>query len=395
MVRILITLVVASILGFAMGRAQVHLAFSGVVEQLHLPEHSASLASRDTTSPQISGNPKIELPEGNSFNFGQMRHGSSMTHSFILRNVGEGPLNLAKKGSTCKCTVGELTESVLMPGQETKITLTWRAQSVSANFGQSATFTTNDPANTELQFLIEGSVIDSFVFEPTQIDLGDFAPDTPQSREFMVYCYSDDDVELSRLVWSTPATQKFVSLEFSPVTPDSSGNHAKASKAYAARLDIQPGMPIGLLSSKISFLTNHGEQIDMLEMNVNGRVISEFSVIGGSHFMADKNLLDIGNLRSDQGFSAIIWIKLSGQQQEGLQLTVDQLDAKGALNVSIGETKIVGKSKMIPVQFDVPKGAPEVYYPGNEKGSFAKVLIRSNSSKMPELPVFVRLVVAK
>ena len=48
---------------------------------------------------------------------------------------------------------------------------------------------------------------------------------------------------------------------------------------------------------------------------------------------------------------------------------------------------------MIPIQFDVPKGAKEAYYPGNEKGSFAKVVIRSNSSKLPEMPVYIRLVV--
>lgn len=394
MVRILVTVVVASIVGFALGQAQVRWSSQSVPEHLRLAEHSASVAAGAMRTEIYSGIPKIELPNGNSFNFGQMRHGSSMAHTFVIKNVGEGQLNLEKKGSTCKCTVGELTESVLKPGEETKITLTWRAQSVSPRFGQSATFKTNDPANTELQFVIEGSVIDSFVFEPTQIDLGDFAPDSSVSREFMVYCYSDDDVELSRLVWSNPSTQKFVSLQHSPVAVDPNGKHPKATKAYAAKLEVEPGMPIGLVSSKISFLTNHGDEIDMLEMPVNGRVVSEISVIGGSHFSSDNNILDIGNLQSGQEFSTSIWIKLNGPLQDDFELTIDQVDADGSLNVRIGEPKFVGKSKMIPVHFEVPKDAKEAYYPGTKKGTFAKVLIKSNSNKLPEFPVHVRLVVA-
>jgi len=387
MVRIIITLVVASAVGFAFGQAQVFWTL--------LSEHSASVAAGATNTEIFAGLPKIELPKGNTFNFGQMRHGSSMTHTFVIKNVGEGQLNLEKKGSTCKCTVGELTESVLKPGEETKITLTWRAQSVSPRFGQSATFKTNDPANTELQFTIEGSVIDSFVFEPTQLDLGDLAPDSTASREFTVYCYADEDVDLTRMVWSNPSSQKFVSLQHEPIAIDPNGKHAKATKAYAAKLQVEAGMPIGLVSSKISFLTNHGDEIDMLEMDVNGRVVSEISVIGGSHFSSDNNILDIGNIQNGQDFTSSIWIKLNGQQQEGFELTIDQVDAKGALNVRVGESKIVGKSTMIPIHFDVPKDAAEAYYPGNKKGSFAKVVIKSNSSKLPEFPVYVRLVVSK
>ena len=282
MVRIIVTLVLASIIGFALGKAEVYWTLAGTPERLHLPDHSAAVAAGNIDYRTYSGSPKVELPEGNTYDFGQMRHGSTMAHSFTVRNVGEGQLNLERKSSTCKCTVSNLTESVLMPGQETKITLEWRAQTVSARFGQSATFKTNDPANTELKLSIEGSVIDSFVFEPNHIDLGDFAPDSEISRDFMVYCYAEDDLELSKLVWSNPNTQDLVHLEFTPVTPDPNGKHARASKAYAASLRIDAGMPIGLVASKISFLTNLGVQIDMLEMGVNGRVVSEICWILGT-----------------------------------------------------------------------------------------------------------------
>ena len=149
MVRIIVTLVLAAIVGFAIGKAEVFWTLAGIPEHLHLPEHSAAVAAGNIEVGSFSGNPKIELPDGSKFDFGQMRHGSSMTHEFTIRNIGEGPLNLEKKGSTCKCTVGNLAESVLMPGQETKITLECRPDS-GCSLCQSATFKTNDPANTEL-----------------------------------------------------------------------------------------------------------------------------------------------------------------------------------------------------------------------------------------------------
>jgi hypothetical protein len=399
MLRVSMTLVLALLVGVALGNIQTRWSVSRQEEALYVAEHAGATHRIAEDMPKFRGIPKIELPEGTSFNFGQMQHGSEMSHAFPVRNVGDGPLSLEQTGSTCKCTVGELESSTLMPGQETKITLTWRAQTAADQFGQSATFRTNDPAQIELQLQIEGSVIDSFVFEPSQLSLGDFYSDLGVKKDFKVHCYTDADVQIERMEWSHEASKDLVGLEMVPISPELSERHSSATRAYQVTLTAAPGLAIGPFSSKISFITNYGDEIELPVLDVNGRVISDITVIGGSHFKPDRNVLDIGTVSSKEGFSTSIWLYLrddsraAEQQEVNFEVSVEQLDAIDSLRVTVGEPKMVRERMMVPVQFEVPIGAPEVYYPGTSKATYARVNLKTNSEKLPELPVYVKMMV--
>ncbi len=393
MVRILITLVIASIVGVLFGNLQTKWSTEGITEQFQLVQPTGEPTPGGSGTTSSVGLPKAELPDGNTFEFEQMRYGSSMSHSFKVRNAGTGVLRLTVGGSTCKCTVGELSKGSLEPGEETEINLTWRGPAVSVNFGQTATVNTNDPETPELKFQISGSVIDSFVFEPADIELGDFGPDVPIHKEFMVYCYADEDFELARMQWTHAATEKFVKLEYEEVPIDSESKHSQASRTYQCKLDIRAGMPIGLVTSSISFLTNHAEVVDPLEMKVHGRVTSDLTLLGGSYFMADRNIMDIGHVSPDESFTTSLWIALRGDERKGFEATVEQLDAIDSLEVKVGEPKSESNRTLVPIQFTVPKGAKKAYYPGNTKGNYARVLLRSNSSKLTEMTIRVILVV--
>lgn len=393
MIRILVIAVIALGLGTTIGTLQAKWKRRGVVEQFQVANTAAGTAQAQAVQDRVVGIPKLELPGGDTFRFGQMLHGSSMSHDFLVRNSGDGPLTLEQTGSTCKCTVGKLSNNVLKPGEETKVTLTWRAQVVAPVFGQSATFRTNDTQHPELRLQIEGSVIDSFVFEPSSVDLGDFMTSQGASRQFMVYSYSDPDVELSDIQWTDSNTIGHVQINHQPAEVDLTSPHAKAHRAYRLNLSVSPGMPLGPLSTKIRFVTNHGEQIEVPELEVNGRVVSEISIVGGTSFNAQRNMLDLGTVSAQQGSSTHLYLVVRGDDREGFQVTVEQSVANESLKVQVVEPKNFDDRIMIPIHFEVPKGAPEVYYPGTGAGTFVPVLIRTSSSKLPELPVRVKVVV--
>jgi hypothetical protein len=237
-------------------------------------------------------------------------------------------------------------------------------------------------------------VIDSFVLEPDQINLGSFASDVGTSREFSVYCYAEG-IDLDRLEWSNPDKDRFFKLTSTPFSPAESKGHTKALKAHKVKLEVLPGLPVGPTSGSVMMFTNQGDEVDKLELKVNGTVVSEISLIGGSAFKPDSNLLTIGNLTSKDEFSTKIWLVLRGQGHESMEVAIDQKDAKESLNVSLGDRKIEATRTLIPINFDVPKGAPEVYYPGIGKGTFAQVVVRTISGKSVELPIYVKLVITK
>ncbi|EDL56691.1 DUF1573 domain-containing protein [Gimesia maris] len=98
------------------------------------------------------------------YNFGSMAVGQSLSHNFILKNEGEVPLEVQKGATTCKCTLSEMKENMVAPGESIKIELTWTPKSPQQNFGQTATIYTNDPKNQELKLQIEGTANNLIAF---------------------------------------------------------------------------------------------------------------------------------------------------------------------------------------------------------------------------------------
>ena len=102
--------------------------------------------------------PKVQIIGGKVHNFGSMERGTSRNHKFVFKNVGDEKLVLEVAGSTCKCTIGKLEKAELEPGEETGIELTWTAEGVLEQFGQTARIATTDPENVEISLEIRGFI---------------------------------------------------------------------------------------------------------------------------------------------------------------------------------------------------------------------------------------------
>ncbi len=392
MIRIVLLILAAIVLGTALGSYGSKFG-SSVQEQFYLVDSSSAIAMKTTT--ENIGVPMVEFPEGTVYKFGTMKHGTKLSHSFPIKNVGTAPLRIEKTGSTCKCTVGNLEKGVLMPGEQQMIHLEWTGISVTSSFGQSATFKTNSLQHSEIKFEIQGAVIDSFVLKPSEINLGDFTSDKGTSREFTVFCYTDG-VDLDRLEWSNSDTAKFIKLSKEPTSPSDDPDHSKALKAYRVKLDVDPGIRVGLFNGNILLHTDGGENVDKLVMKVSGRSVSDMTIIGGRFFDSDTGIMKIENVKPSEGFSTTIWLALRGPEHESIEVTLDQPEAHDTLKVSLGKKKTeqAVKRTLIPINFEVPKNAPQVTYVGSGAGTFLRLTVRANSSKPVELPIHVRLTFA-
>lgn len=59
------------------------------------------------------------------FEFGNIKDGDVVQHTFRFKNAGEGPLTIAKVAASCGCTTPEWTEDVIPPGGEGKVVATF------------------------------------------------------------------------------------------------------------------------------------------------------------------------------------------------------------------------------------------------------------------------------
>ncbi len=337
----------------------------------------------------------MEVIGGTEYEFGTMMHGETQSHDFLVRNVGDGPLVLEKAGSTCKCTVGKMEKSVLAPGEETIVNLTWTAQSVLPVYGQSATFTTTDPSQSELKFSVTGMIADSFVIEPNELALGDVPVTEGGEKVFYVFTYLKDSQNITNLRWSNPQTQPLVEItsEVVPATDTPYAQHKSALVAHRVAVKLKPGLPLGPLTSWIQFETDREDKVGMLEVHVNGRVTSDISIVGGASFDPEMSLITLGNIKSSQGASVGVFLSIQGEDRERIVPRIDSWEPAESMQVSLGEAKVSGNRTLIPVLVEIPKGAPPAYFPGNASGKTGKIVIKTNHETIREIPIYVRLVV--
>src|SRR4051812_32552624 len=93
---ILFSIIAGGLVGAAVGYVQIRNDLPPVVE---LPgETIIAPASKSEKLPRA-------VAEEAKYNFGTMQRGTSKSHDFVIKNVGEAPLKLRAGTTSCKCTL--------------------------------------------------------------------------------------------------------------------------------------------------------------------------------------------------------------------------------------------------------------------------------------------------
>jgi len=101
--------------------------------------------------------PKIQMDE-ESFDFGEMKQGESVTHDFILKNIGDANLIISSAKGSCGCTVPEWPKEPIAKGDEAIIKVTFNSAGKSGKQNKTVTLVTNAIPNTKV-ITINGNVI--------------------------------------------------------------------------------------------------------------------------------------------------------------------------------------------------------------------------------------------
>ncbi len=395
--RIILPVFLGLALGLGIGWVQSKALNRGFEERFSLSRETDAEATGEYTRAEIIekavGTPRVEVPGGTSYTFGNMKLGESMSHEFPFRNGGNGPLVLSMGSSTCKCTIGDLEKSILQPSEETMIKLTWTPKAPSLDFSQSATIITNDPLKGEVQLGIVGKVGQSIVFTPSALSLGDFSSTETSTHKLRVFSHLEG-VTVDSLTWSDPDASKYVSFLKTEIDPKTDPENENAFKGYEVAVTIKPGMRIGPFSSRILATTNMEDKLDPIELSVSGRVSGDMELIGGPSFDATKATLTIGTVSRKEETIVRLQLSLQGADRARAVPKIVSVVPAGSLEVEIGAPRETASRRLFPIVFKVPKGAPIATYPGSSPKNFGKVLIKP-SENSAEVPIYIKLSVVE
>lgn len=127
--------------------------------------------------------------------FGMIDPHTTASHAFAVTNTGDDPLTLNVEQTSCKCTVGTLRDSVLMPGDSTAVTLTWNTGQQAEEYQQSALVRTNDPIKPIVELVVRGEVRAELV-APKQVGFSKSEVAGRPKGHFIVYSQLWEDFSI-------------------------------------------------------------------------------------------------------------------------------------------------------------------------------------------------------
>ena len=124
--------------------------------------------------------PKLILQQS-SFDFGDIKQGEKVSHTFVLSNGGGDLLTITDVKASCGCTAATPEDHELAPGQSTNLVVTFNSAGRMGKQSKTVRIYSNDPDNPEMLLSITGNVVSAtsstnssptIYFTETQHDFG-------------------------------------------------------------------------------------------------------------------------------------------------------------------------------------------------------------------------------
>ena len=169
------------------------------IERVFLALIIVLIASLPVAAQDSSMNPLI--PGGNSappghapkvavstplYDFGSALEGQMVTHTFTIKNNGQGYLDITGVKTSCGCTTGQPSKMHVAPGDTSDIAVSFDTHFQKGHQVRTITAFTNDPDNPQVAMTMQGIVKKQVEAVPGEIAFGDVKRGTEGTREILV-----------------------------------------------------------------------------------------------------------------------------------------------------------------------------------------------------------------
>jgi hypothetical protein len=128
---------------------------------------AAALAWGGLSLPAAGAEPRATVGE-TTFDFGKIYEDRALTHTFVIQNTGDAPLNIEDVDPDCACTVPKYDKTIPPAGQG-EITLTIKPFSVLHQFKKETKVRLNDPERPLLLLTLTGVAQPFIEIQPNHI----------------------------------------------------------------------------------------------------------------------------------------------------------------------------------------------------------------------------------
>lgn len=242
-----------------------------------------SPAEGNTVVEEAQKKPRIKFDKL-THDFGEVGPGSTHRCEFRFTNVGQGTLKVTKPGSSCSCTVGQLTKTEYAPGESGVIKVTkFHVTTQERPYTQYLTVGTNDEANPQVKLVVQAKVVAKVTYTPKRLKLfvsneGSGPPEiTLTARDGQPYAVS-----------SVRATSGAITFDYD-------------SSTKATTHTIQPKVDTTKLRNRLNgFITVKLTHPDCKQLSIPFDVLAKFKV--------EPSVILLHNVSPEEANQKTIWL---------------------------------------------------------------------------------------
>lgn len=325
--------------------------------------------------------PKVVV-ESTEFDFGSMILGNTGDHVFVIRNDGEGTLELKKGTSTCKCTISDLPEGEVRkvaPGEQAEVKLTWTPNGRTSEFRQMAQVQTNDPNKQVIEFQVKGEVTVLFdVIPPAPWSVPDIPEDQSVIQQGVFVSSILGEFEIESVESSKPS----VTHEIKPLSKEELAMF-NAKSGYRVKVTLSPDKGIGAFSESVTINANskNGESQSRV-INLVGQRLGPIRITGPG--WDDQSMaLSMGSFVASKGKKVTLQVFVRGEMAQDFQVVSKTVEPE-TLKVDLTKDdkfRSQGNIQHLWLSIEVPPGA-KTSRVGDKS---ATIKFQTNHPKVPEL----------
>jgi Protein of unknown function (DUF1573) len=313
--------------------------------------------------------------------FGKMERKAKGRHTFVLKNVGDYPLELVKGKTSCKCTLSDMTQTKIDPGESLDVTLEWEAKTHDSLFRQDATIYTNDPRRQMVKLTIEGIVVDSIVVTPPEVVFSNLTADEDATGKTRVFTSLTDNLEIVGHTFDNEETSQFFAIESDPLPKEILPENMQSGREI--RITLKPGLPPGNVQQKIRLQLNIPDVPDA-EIPIKGRIGSPILIVGPRGWDQERGLLRLGTIDRAKGTKVQLKVMIRGPHRQQIEMRNVQSQPE-SLHVTLQTSEELGNVLAVPMSIEIPPGSPVADHLGNAPGSLGEITIETNQPEIGQL----------
>lgn len=335
---------------------------------------------------RVETTPRVVI-EQEEHDFGVMDPATEGTHTFLIHNRGGGDLELTMGEPSSPSIRGEISRSIVPPGETGEVRVTWTTGLDQREYLQGVFIDTNSPRRRDYSYrlTVRGAVRVQIGVEPQRFTVPRMEPGQPASASVLVYSQVLPDLPPPQVTCSIAGA----AAEVTPADAESLAA-VEAKAGYQVTVTLPGDLPSGPLQGEVRIATQPGHDGESesdsvtLVVPISGRMLRRVAVYGvGVH---ETGVVDLGIHPPGAGHRHRLVLKV---RDDDPRLEVVRAEFRpDFLQWSLVPAGTEGQDHLYHLEITIPTDAPKCIHRGVHMGEMKLVF---DHPRIPELSLQLAL----